>query len=112
MGPRGRKVTCQCPGLLAIPRLPNVYLGDSWEVFVSQKLQTGDYQNVSEVIRAGLRLLKLQDEERVVKLEELRLAIREGVRAEEEGRVQEFTDETVEEIKAEGRKRRRSSSKQ
>ena len=38
--------------------MPNVNLGPHFEDFVAKKLQEGRYQNASEVIRAGLRLLE------------------------------------------------------
>lgn len=38
--------------------MPNVNLGPHFERFVQQKLEEGRFQNASEVIRAGLRLLE------------------------------------------------------
>jgi antitoxin ParD1/3/4 len=38
--------------------MPNVNLGPFFETFVSQKITEGRFQNVSEVVRAGLRLLQ------------------------------------------------------
>lgn len=38
--------------------MPNVHLGPHFERFVAAKLEEGRYQNASEVIRAGLRLLE------------------------------------------------------
>ncbi len=39
----------------------NVSLGPKWEQFVGDKLKSGDYQNASEVVRDGLRMLEKQD---------------------------------------------------
>jgi antitoxin ParD1/3/4 len=39
----------------------NVSLGPKWEKFVGQKIEGGDYQNASEVVRDALRLLEKQD---------------------------------------------------
>ncbi|MBP2547734.1 antitoxin ParD1/3/4 [Neorhizobium galegae] len=46
----------------------NVSLGERWEKFVEQTVQTGRYGSASEVVREGLRLV----EEREVRLRALR----------------------------------------
>ncbi|MGF6229771.1 antitoxin ParD1/3/4 [Inquilinus ginsengisoli] len=38
--------------------MPNVSLGPHFERFVQEQLTGGRYQNASEVVRAGLRLLE------------------------------------------------------
>ena len=38
--------------------MPNVNLGPHFDRFVQEKLTEGRYQNASEVVRAGLRLLE------------------------------------------------------
>ena len=38
--------------------MPNVNLGPHFDRFVQEKLEEGRFQNASEVIRAGLRLLE------------------------------------------------------
>lgn len=38
--------------------MPNVALGDHYEEFVQKQLESGRYNNASEVVRAGLRLLE------------------------------------------------------
>jgi antitoxin ParD1/3/4 len=53
----------------------SISLGTYFDHFVSSQVATGRYKNVSEVIRAGLRLL--EDEES--KLLTLRAAIHEGI---------------------------------
>ncbi len=53
----------------------SISLGTYFEQFVSSQVSGGRYKNVSEVIRAGLRLL--EDEES--KVIALRTAIQEGV---------------------------------
>jgi antitoxin ParD1/3/4 len=52
--------------------MPNVHLGPHFEQFVQQQIDGGRFQNVSEVVRAGLRLL--EDSEAVAA--ERRAAIR------------------------------------
>ncbi|MCO5285334.1 MAG: type II toxin-antitoxin system ParD family antitoxin [Chitinophagaceae bacterium] len=53
----------------------SVSLGNYFDNFVSSQVSAGRYKNVSEVIRAGLRLL--EDEES--KVMALRNAIQEGI---------------------------------
>jgi antitoxin ParD1/3/4 len=38
--------------------MPNVSLGDHFEEFVSRQVADGRFQNASEVVRAGLRMLE------------------------------------------------------
>ncbi len=38
--------------------MPNVSLGPWFENFIDTQIKTGRYQNASEVVRAGLRLLQ------------------------------------------------------
>ena len=52
----------------------SVTLGDHFDEFVSDQVTTGRFANVSEVVRAGLRLL--EDEE--AKLKSLRNALEHG----------------------------------
>ena len=53
----------------------SISLGNYFDQFVSSQVSAGGYKNVSEVIRAGLRLL--EDEEN--KVIALRNAIQEGI---------------------------------
>jgi len=39
----------------------NVSLGTKWDQFVEGKVQSGDFQTASEVIREGLRLLEKEE---------------------------------------------------
>ncbi len=50
-------------------------LGPHYEEFIQNSILCGRYNNASEVVRAGLRLL----EEREKKMEYLRAAIQEGI---------------------------------
>ena len=55
-------------------RNTSVTLGDHFDEFVSEKINTGRFHSVSEVVRAGLR--KLEDDE--TKLELLRAKLKAG----------------------------------
>ena len=50
----------------------NVSLTPEWEEWIQSKVNGGMYHSASEVIRAGLRLLREQDEIREMKLRLLR----------------------------------------
>lgn len=53
----------------------SVSLGDYFDQFVSNQISVGRYKNVSEVIRAGLRLLEDEESKEMA----LRNAIQEGI---------------------------------
>ncbi|CAN1531961.1 COG3609 Predicted transcriptional regulators containing the CopG/Arc/MetJ DNA-binding domain [Spirosomataceae bacterium] len=53
----------------------SISLGDYFDKFISSQVSTGRYKNVSEVVRAGLRLL--DDEES--KITALKAAIQKGL---------------------------------
>jgi len=56
----------------------SVALSPHFETFVRQQVESGRYNNVSEVVRAGLRLLEEEAQTREAKLAALRAAIAEG----------------------------------
>ena len=53
----------------------SISLGNYFDQFVSSQISVGRYKNVSEVIRAGLRLLEDEDSKVIA----LRKAIQEGI---------------------------------
>ncbi|MCG8360846.1 MAG: type II toxin-antitoxin system ParD family antitoxin [Kiloniellales bacterium] len=57
----------------------NVVLTDRQEAFVSELVASGRYQNASEVLRDGLRLLEGEMERREAELAEIRAGIVEGL---------------------------------
>ena len=76
----------------------SISLGNYFDQFVSSQVSVGRFKNVSEVVRAGLRLL--EDEE--IKTLALRNAIQKGL---ESPRVVNFDfDENLKQLKAEKRK--------
>jgi antitoxin ParD1/3/4 len=56
----------------------NVNLTPYLKQFVEGKIESGRYNNVSEVIREALRLMEERDQVRAAKLRDLRAAIDEG----------------------------------
>lgn len=56
----------------------SVALSEHFEIFVKQQVSVGRFNNVSEVVRAGLRLLEDQEQLQALKLQELRTAIYAG----------------------------------
>ncbi|MDX2143605.1 MAG: type II toxin-antitoxin system ParD family antitoxin [Rhodospirillaceae bacterium] len=68
----------------------NIHLTGKLEKFVRAKVESGDYNNASEVMRDAVRLLMNADEERAAKLKRLRKGIAEGRKAIAEGRVTTF----------------------
>lgn len=57
----------------------SVALSPHFEAFVRQQVDSGRFNNVSEVVRAGLRLLEDQEAQQAAKLQALREAIAVGL---------------------------------
>ncbi|MEO6981662.1 MAG: type II toxin-antitoxin system ParD family antitoxin [Edaphobacter sp.] len=57
----------------------NISMASEFEKFVDEKVGSGDYSSASEVIRAGLRLLKERDAEHQARLEALRRDVGDGI---------------------------------
>ncbi len=76
----------------------SISLGNYFDQFVNSQVSAGRYKNVSEVIRAGLRLLENEEN----KIIALRNAIQEGLNS---PRVENFDfDENLIRLKVEKRK--------
>jgi antitoxin ParD1/3/4 len=72
----------------------SISLGSYFDQFVSSQVSVGRYKNVSEVIRAGLRLLEDEDNKVIA----LRKAIQEGI---DSGIAHNFNpDKHLQELKA------------
>ena len=56
----------------------NVNLTDELDHFVLAKVESGRYENASEVVRAALRTLEREEQQYEAKLDALRAAIDEG----------------------------------
>ena len=78
----------------------SVALGSHFEEFVKMQIASGRYNNASEVVRDGLRLLQDQEELRRAKLEWLQVELKRGL---DSG---EATPLDMEEVKAEGHRLR------
>lgn len=70
----------------------NVVLTEHQSSFVEHLVASGRYQNASEVLREGLRLVEQQEKEDNARLEALRQAIVAGISDMENGRFAEFDD--------------------
>ena len=57
-----------------MPRNTSVVLSDHFNDFITKAVDSGRYSSASDVVRAGLRMLEIEEE----KLERLRAAIEEG----------------------------------
>ena len=68
----------------------NVVLTDHQASLLEQLLSSGRYQNASEVIREGLRLVERREEEDALRLAVLRSAVQTGVADIEAGRLNTF----------------------
>jgi antitoxin ParD1/3/4 len=68
----------------------NIVLTDHQARFVEQLVTTGRYQNASEVLREGLRLVESREAEEAAKLKALRDAARVGIADMEAGRYVTF----------------------
>ena len=60
-------------------RNPSISFTEHQQTLVEQLIASGRYRGVSEVVRAGLRLLEEQEERRIAALARLEAAIQEGL---------------------------------
>ena len=76
----------------------NVVLTDHQAALVERLVSSGRYQNASEVMRDGIRLLERREAEAAARLQALRQAVQVGVADMEAGRFRVFdTPESIEE---------------
>ena len=57
----------------------SVALSSHFETFVRNQIESGRYNNASEVVRAGLRLLEDQQKQTELQMEAMRAAIAAGL---------------------------------
>ncbi|MGC1272161.1 MAG: type II toxin-antitoxin system ParD family antitoxin [Planctomycetaceae bacterium] len=71
----------------------NVNLTDRFDRFVEQQIEAGKYNNASEVLRAGLRLLEQESRTAEQKLRLLKKLARDGFSALDQGQGITLSDE-------------------
>jgi antitoxin ParD1/3/4 len=71
----------------------NIYLGEHFDTFIREQVETGRYANASEVVREALRVLEDQ-----IKLQNLRRLIAEAEEDIANGDTFEWSSELMEEI--------------
>ena len=60
--------------------MPSSYaIGDQFEHFIRQQIETGRYASASEVVREALRTLEGRERLREIEIEEYRTKIRESI---------------------------------
>ena len=79
----------------------NVSLPDDLDDFVAEQLKEGGYNNQSEVVREGLRLLRI----RHAKLRRLRADLDLGIADIESGQIKPLTNDLLCDIADRGRQR-------
>lgn len=80
--------------------MPSSYsVGDHFEGFIRELLDSGRYNSASEVVRDSLRLLEEREQLRAAKLQALRQAIQDGL---DSGPAEPLD---MEQVKAEARRR-------
>jgi antitoxin ParD1/3/4 len=73
----------------------NITLTPEQDDFIEQVVKAGDYLNASEAMRDAIRALQQRRAEEALKLDKLRLAIRQGVAALDRGDYTELDDESM-----------------
>lgn len=68
----------------------NVVLTDHQSALIERLVASGRYQNASEVLREGLRLIERRDAENEARLKALRAAVQVGIDDIEAGRYRDF----------------------
>jgi antitoxin ParD1/3/4 len=64
-------------------------LGNHFEEFVKKQLESGRFNNVSEVVRAALRLLEDEEKLREIRHRDLKAAIQEGIDSDDAGSIED-----------------------
>lgn len=74
----------------------NVVLTEHHEDIIDRLVKSGRYQNASEVLREGLRLIERREERETAKLKALREAASVGFADLDEGRFEDVPDDRLE----------------
>jgi antitoxin ParD1/3/4 len=78
----------------------NVVLSEHQQQLVETLVQSGRYQNASEVLREGLRLIELRDRIEDIKLKALKQAARQGWSDVATGRYADVADDQLDDFVA------------
>jgi antitoxin ParD1/3/4 len=73
----------------------NVSLTPEQDAFIDEVLENGEYRNASEAMRDAIRALQQRRAEEALKLDRLRLSIRQGIAALERGDYSEVADQDL-----------------
>jgi antitoxin ParD1/3/4 len=73
----------------------NVSLTPEQDAFIDEMLKAGEYRNASEAVRDAIRTLQRHRAEDALKLDQLRVAIRQGVAALDRGEFTEVEDRNL-----------------
>ena len=73
----------------------NVSLTPEQDAFIDQILRAGEYRNASEAIRDAIRALQQRRAEEALKLDKLRLSIKQGVAELDRGAYTEVEEEDL-----------------
>ncbi len=84
----------------------NISLPRQLEQWVKERVDTGMYDSASEVIREALRLLREQEDLKLLRAQELRRQLQVGVEQLDRGAARAFDEAVTSEVKKAGRKRR------
>jgi antitoxin ParD1/3/4 len=76
----------------------NVVLSERQQAFVETLVQSGRYQNASEVLRDGLRLIEERERTEAANLQALKQAARQGWSDVAAGRYAEVADDRLEDF--------------
>jgi antitoxin ParD1/3/4 len=70
----------------------SVALGSHFEEFIKKQLESGRFNNASEVVRAALRLLEDEQKFRELRHRDLTAAIKEGLESPDAGAVEDVVE--------------------
>jgi antitoxin ParD1/3/4 len=73
----------------------NISLTPEQDAFIDELLKAGEYRNASEAMRDAIRALQQRRAEEALKLDRLRLSIKQGVAALDRGDYTEVEDEDL-----------------
>ena len=73
----------------------NISLTPKQDAFIDEMLKAGEYRNASEAVRDAIRALQQRRAEEALKLDKLRLSIKQGVAALDRGDYVELADEEL-----------------